>query len=274
MVGRQLCGQIQKGDPVIDRASIVKALRSYSLVTSIPPDKAMPAVKRFVGAKNGMGVWQRIISEMPLHHVYVEPFLGTGIVLRRKAAAAISIASDIDPAAPGLASVDGPCTISLVGDALRILSTLMPMMDRQWLVYVDPPYLFSSRSCKTRYYKYEFGTPGEHQSLLTILKQLNCNVMLSGYRNDLYDEEISKWRSVQIPTSKHNGARATEVIWMNFDEPLFLHDTRYLGKNFRERERIKRKRTRWVSRIHSMSRLDRAAILDAINDVINLQLKP
>ena len=35
-----------------------------------------------------------------------------------------------------------------------------------------------------------------------------------------------------------------EWLWMNYAEPAELHDLRYLGSNFREHERIKRKKTR------------------------------
>lgn len=49
---------------------------------------------------------------------------------------------------------------------------------------------------------------------------------------------------------------------MNFAE----HDYRYLGRNFRERERIKRKKQRWVPRLENMPRLERQALLSAIAD--------
>jgi hypothetical protein len=39
---------------------------------------------------------------------------------------------------------------------------------------------------------------------------------------------------------------------------------RYLGEDFRERERIKRKKQRWVNRLHTMPTLERRALLNAI----------
>ena len=47
---------------------------------------------------------------------------------------------------------------------------------------------------------------------------------------------------------------------MNYPEPNVLHDYRFLGKDYRQRERIKRKATRWVSRLNSLPRLERLAI--------------
>ncbi len=60
---------------------------------------------------------------------------------------------------------------------------------------------------------------------------------------------------------------ATEWIWMNYPAPLELHDYRYLGDTFRERERIKRKSQRWVARLKKMPVLERQALLSAIDSM-------
>jgi hypothetical protein len=54
---------------------------------------------------------------------------------------------------------------------------------------------------------------------------------------------------------------------MNYPEPVVLHDYRYLGSTFRERERIKRRQTRWKRRLSTMDPLERAALLSAIRDL-------
>lgn len=56
-------------------------------------------VNGLTGTKGGAGVWQRIISEMPEHEVYVEPFWGRGTIARRKRPARHTIGIDTDPAA-------------------------------------------------------------------------------------------------------------------------------------------------------------------------------
>jgi hypothetical protein len=63
----------------------------------------------------------------------------------------------------------------------------------------------------------------------------------------------------------HGGPR-TEWLWCNFSEPIALHDYRYLGTGFRERERIKRKKQRWTARLHSLPMLERQALLAAIDE--------
>lgn len=60
---------------------------------------------------------------------------------------------------------------------------------------------------------------------------------------------------------------ATEWIWMNYPKPAQLHDYRYLGDNFREREKIKLKLKRWTARFKSMPALERQALLSVLQAV-------
>ncbi|WP_203415563.1 hypothetical protein [Candidatus Scalindua japonica] len=54
---------------------------------------------------------------------------------------------------------------------------------------------------------------------------------------------------------------------MNYNIPVEVHEYRYLGNNFRERERIKRKTQRWTARLQSMPILERQALLSAMDIV-------
>jgi hypothetical protein len=135
------------------------------------------------------------------------------------------------------------------------------------LCYIDPPYLFDVRSSKRRIYAHEFGTEEEHAELLRLVVTLPCMVMLSGYRSEFYDRTLWKWRRAQFQTTNRAGARTLEVVWMNFPAPLELHDYRFLGKGFRERERIKRKRERWKAKLLRMPQLERHAILSAVAEL-------
>ena len=53
---------------------------------------------------------------------------------------------------------------------------------------------------------------------------------------------------------------------MNYPEPIRLHDYRYLGDNFRQRERLKRIRVRWLARLERMGTLERYALLSSIDE--------
>jgi hypothetical protein len=90
-------------------------------------------------------------------------------------------------------------------------------------------------------------------------------VMLSGYWSQLYADRLRDWHSVQFQAMTHGGPR-TEWLWSNFPEPIALHDYRYLGTGFRQRERIKRKKQRWTARLHRLPMLERHALLAAIDE--------
>jgi hypothetical protein len=124
----------------------------------------------------------------------------------------------------------------------------------------------ATRSCKRPIYRHEFTTK-QHADLLRIIARLPCMVMISGYYSELYAIALSQWRSVHFCAQTRSGRNATEWLWMNFPEPLELHDYRYLGRNFRERERIKRKRNRWKERLLRMTSLERHAVLMALEEI-------
>jgi len=231
---------------------------------------------RFVGSKGGAGVWQRIISEMPPHDLYVEAFAGTGQVLLHKRPAQSSIAIDSDAAVcaglkRSLSARNGdaagvPGVTIICGDAISWLEKHRGKFNAPTVVYCDPPYLFDVRACPgRRYYRHELGTEWMHVELLAILSRISSPVLISGYRSALYDGMLQHWRRVDYQTATRGG-RVTESLWCNFDAPAQLHDYRFLGTGFRERERIKRKKARWLTKLRRMTPVEAAAVLAAIDE--------
>jgi DNA adenine methylase len=134
------------------------------------------------------------------------------------------------------------------------------------LVYADPPYLHATRRDHCLY-RYEM-TDQQHETLLRILLRLPCLVCVSGYWSELYAETLSAWRSCSFQAQTRRGI-VTEWLWCNYPVPTALHDYRYLGKDFRERERIKRMTARWVNRLQAMPILQRQALQAALAQVDN-----
>lgn len=222
----------------------------------------------YPGGKNGAGVYQRLINMMPPHRTYVEPFLGGGAVMRAKRPAArASLGIDADRAPIEAARFwDVPGLELIQGDALEQLR--FRRWDPHTLVYADPPYLFSTRAGGDRpIYAREFGTEGEHVALLKLLASLPCMVMVSGYPSDLYGVMLDGWRVETFQAMTRGGSMATEAVWCNFPPPAELHDYRYLGTGYRERERIKRKKARWRARLEGMPLQERYAVLSVLEDL-------
>ena len=68
--------------------------------------------------------------------------------------------------------------------------------------------------------------------------------MLSGYPSALYDELLAGWRTLELQVMNQGGVR-TEKLWFNFTVDR-VHWARYAGKNFTDRQRIKRKAESWA----------------------------
>ena len=129
-----------------------------------------------------------------------------------------------------------------------------------WFVYLDPPYLLSSRRSSKRLYRYEM-TKEQHVELLDVATRLPCMVAISGYHSPLYDATLQTWRRIEFTAMTRGGRLAREVLWMNYAAPAELHDYRYLGDNKRVRERIARKRRTWAAGLRRLPPLERQAVL-------------
>lgn len=226
----------------------------------------------YPGGKNASGVYQKIINLMPPHRVYIEPFLGGAAIFRLKKPAQLNIGVEIDTAiigaAAGIIAGSGSgrdrqnqrtASIVLPGDGIQFLEGYKFQGDE--LVYCDPPYLLATRSSGNRY-TFEM-TELQHQQLLRCIRKIPAKVIISGYWSQMYASALKEWNSIHFEAMTR-GRLATEWLWFNFPAPIALHDYAYLGENFRERERIKRKKARWTARLGKMPLLERQALLSAI----------
>lgn len=88
------------------------------------------------------------------------------------------------------------------------------------LQYLDPPYCQDTRA-SPEVYRFEM-TVEQHQELLAVCKGLkHAKVVLSGYRNELYDRELADWNRVDYEQKVHSGGGkkkrvAVESLWMNY----------------------------------------------------------
>lgn len=214
----------------------------------------------YPGGKGASGVVQKIINQQPPHRWYIEPFLGAGAVMRAKRPAEFQTGIDLDCAC--VAHFEGRCDRLLVTDGISFLECHQASFAGDTLIYCDPPYPHETRSHKRIYYRYEL-TDLEHQRFLRIAKTLPCMVQISSYRSDLYVDQLRDWRCITFDAMTRGGRR-TEYLWMNYPEPSELHDYRFAGEDYRQRERIRRKVTRWTNRLAKLPEIERRALLAAV----------
>lgn len=82
-------------------------------------------------------------------------------------------------------------------------------------MYVDPPYIRSTRLHKKAQYKYEM-TDQDHTELLEELLKSKAKIIISGYQSELYDEFLKKWKKIETNSNDQTGRRITEILWMNY----------------------------------------------------------
>lgn len=224
--------------------------KALAIIVKIDDDPVM----RYPGGKGKC--FHQIINLMPPHHTYIEGFLGGGAVLRNKKPALRSIGLEIDPTvAKRWQQMDHIQVLQT--DAISFLREYD--FDGGELVYLDPPYVPSTRRQK-RVYKHDM-TQEHHLALLDTVQQLPCMVMISGYDNPIYEHHLNHWHKTQFSVNSHVGLRE-ECVWHNFERPTILHDGSYVGQTFRERQTLKRRSERWRRRIEDMDPMERFELMN------------
>lgn len=83
------------------------------------------------------------------------------------------------------------------------------------LFYVDPPYVYHTRSDGGRQrYAHEMND-ADHRQLAAVLQQVKGMVLLSGYDSPLYRELYADWDVVSKSTSTNGNSTATEYLWIS-----------------------------------------------------------
>lgn len=87
------------------------------------------------------------------------------------------------------------------------------------LLYIDPPYLGSTRSDSSAY-RHEMMTDAEHRELAGLLRAARAAVVVSGYASKLYDLDLyAGWDRYTMTAGTGQGAESwavrTEVLWSN-----------------------------------------------------------
>lgn len=173
---------------------------------------------------------------------------------------ALDLASS--PKSATLPTVTSPATEYFVAQSGHArVSPVAAMKYSGWFVYLDPPYLMETRRGGDLY-RYELK---DHGRLIKTALELPCPVMISGYWSEQYAAAFQDWRHITVNAVDRCGNVREEWVWMNYPEPIELHDDRYFGRTANDRYKSKLKISRMVARLKSMSHSERSAVIDAIN---------
>lgn len=216
------------------------------------------AAKTYPGAKTNSGIIAFLVNEIPHHDRYFELCAGSAQLFRNKKRAAYNHLNDINPLVIGeLFSSFGHEKETIRYSTLP-LNELLPhfSFSRRDFLYLDPPYLdppypASARRSGAAIYEHEMLSEDMHADLLARLLPLDANIMISTSPNDLYDQVLKGWRKESFETMGRRGKR-TELIYMNYDKPTYLHQYDMLGSDCWDRQGVSRKRNRFVEKINRL----------------------
>ena len=209
----------------------------------------------FFGSKAASGLCQPLIALMPPHATFIESHLGNGSILKRKPPALRNIGIDTDGRAIEQFHCEYP--VELIHGCCHDYLATFPY-DGTELVLCDPPHVRSTRKAPERYrYRCDYEDQ-DHAALLTLLRRLPCQVMVCGCSCELYDDTLSDWNTLALQVMNQAGV-VTERVWFNFT-PDRVHWPRHAGKNFTDRQRIRRKAQGWGRRHGQMPHAERVAV--------------
>lgn len=227
----------------------------------------------YFGGKGAAGVVHHIVNQIPKHEVFVSGFLGRCAVMKWKKPAAVNIGIDLDGSIIEQwqeAAEAAQVGLSLIeGDFLNWNTG--PLYPPQTFIYLDPPYLLETRTSKTRY-RYDL-TYNEHLVLLNYIQQLPCMIAISCYDNEVYQAILKGWRKIQFQGQTRSGQSRTETLYMNYPQPTpaGLHDPRFLGANFRAREKGKRRIETIQRKIERLEPTEAARLSDWLRGLVASQ---
>jgi DNA adenine methylase len=149
---------------------------------------------------------RHIADLLPDHEHYVEPYAGSLAVLLAKPATKWETVNDLDGAARSQ-RVSLECR-----DAIEVIRDYGS--ESTVCLYVDPPYLGSTRQTN---YRHELTSDRQHRDLADALNDCAAAVVLSGYASPLYEELFDGWYCTRLkgPTALSGERGRVEVLWSN-----------------------------------------------------------
>lgn len=220
----------------------------------------------YPGGKSGAGVWQTLINEIPPHDVYISATVGNDPVLRFKRPAVRNIAVDLDAAALDLWR-DRDDVERVHADGLAFVERFVADNGDaagETVVLFDPPYPAEVRKSRRPIYLAEQLEFAWHRRLLDAVVRLPCRVLICCYPDPRYLRALAGWRIVEYFSTDRSGERRAENLFCNFPRPDRLHDSRFIGRDRRDRERIRKNWRTLTNRFARMPAVERAAAVERI----------
>ena len=245
--------------------------------------------KNYFGGKEGNGVYQTIINHIRPHVNYLEWCLGGGAVYRYKRPSKYSYLNDLNENVytewKNFFVNEEKMKVIIEGNyynkqtritltnvcVMKLLKQYVGFPDKT-VIFLDLPYPHFTRTSNTRY-KHEL-TNKQHEIILKqclqiVKKYPLTDILITCYKNKLYDKILAGWYTTEYDTITRAGKKRKECLYYNFKKPTELHDYRYLGNNFYKRQKMRQKINRYVKKLSALPEIERNAIMFNLNEIKN-----
>lgn len=221
---------------------------------------------KYTGHKNINGVYQAIINEIPIITDFYELFCGSCHLSKILLSITTQVNYHINDLSSGVIDkYNFTSAITTTFDAIDIINNINDYEGSNKLIFLDPPYIHASRPNNTNIYEFEMSDL-QHLKLFQSIIAANVKIILIHPKGYLYDELINLgWRYKEVSIRYHNKT-SIERIYMNYEVPSNLLTYQFLGFNFTDRQRIKRKCIRFSQKLLLLPVLERLAIIEYINN--------
>lgn len=221
------------------------------------------SIEIYPGNKKSSGILNFLINNTPEVHTIFELFAGSAAYsskLYTLANIKIIVNELSDSVFSQLKNLkmfdNSSCELSNINafERIKILIAWPEKNPSNVLLYLDPPYMFSTRKSLRPIYEHEF-SDDDHIKFLNLVWQLHVTgykIMISHYNCSLYNDMLQGF-STQSTKVMTRGGVVKETIYCNYDiSQLPLLTYKYLGKNRSERQFIQRQNSNMLAKIANL----------------------
>ncbi len=250
---------------------------------------SIPGLEGYFGGKGSSGVPQQIINIIPPHETLIIPFMGHCAITRSIKPAKHTVLIEKDQHVfecwrtyllnqfgnifkssnihvPQYFFEKNEKTYNLRNSCgIDYLEDFSPINNKfKRVIYCDPPYLLETRMSGTRY-PHEM-TEADHERFLTSVTKIDAPVLVSHYKNEMYDSHLKDWNTISFMSQTRSGKQRRETVYFNYEKPTELHDYSCFGNCYRERENNKKRAANIVAKFERMKPLEKNYYINALQE--------
>jgi len=219
--------------------------------------------KNYTGNKAIPGVRERILGLIPAAHLFVEGFAGSGGIAKIVYSSGGQVLLiEKDALQCSQLRLHAPELKVIEADFLSWYRDNENTLPEKTVIFLDPPYLHSTRSRGADLYNCEL-TPRDHVAILNTVISSRHKFIIIHPITDLYTQSLKYWDFTQISIRYHKKT-SFEGIWTNYDldTPLF----NYLAccKSNTQRQQVKRELSRLHAKFDQMTIAKRSFFLNSL----------